>query len=306
MRQAGCHYICFTDEDPELQRDKIALPTSPCQWWLSRTGARPPGFCLWQPTWGCHSVLCLSGVGVLSGQLYATGGHDGPLVRKSVEVYDPGTNTWKQVADMNMCRRNAGNMMAPPSFPCGEVVGVFSLQTLALKEAEWRAPMAWGWACILSRECPFAGQGEHGTPKASQRAPSQRQKVPSLPVKHSDFHCPWMDSGPEELCAQAQWLCWVAKPRAVWTGPHNDTWSYLFFDDVWLKEPLAFPQKLISFLSVVSMKGFVIHYPKGPLSLFSCLYFLSLLPFSSPLLFLPVGMIFLRVFRFVPGGWYRY
>lgn len=53
--------------------------------------------------------LCLAGVGVLSGLLYATGGHDGPLVRKSVEVYDPGTNTWKQVADMNMCRRNAGN-----------------------------------------------------------------------------------------------------------------------------------------------------------------------------------------------------
>uniref|UniRef100_A0A6I8NSS9 Kelch-like protein 3 n=1 Tax=Ornithorhynchus anatinus TaxID=9258 RepID=A0A6I8NSS9_ORNAN len=53
-------------------------------------------------------VGVVEGVGVLSGQLYATGGHDGPLVRKSVEVYDPGTNTWKQVADMNMCRRNAG------------------------------------------------------------------------------------------------------------------------------------------------------------------------------------------------------
>ena len=89
-------------------------------------------------------MLCLSGVGVLSGQLYATGGPDGPLVRKSVEVYDPGTNTWKQVADMNMCRRNAGNVMAPSCFPCGDVVGVFSLQTLALKEAERRAPMAWG------------------------------------------------------------------------------------------------------------------------------------------------------------------
>lgn len=48
------------------------------------------------------------GVGVLSGQLYAAGGHDGPLVRKSVEVYDPPSNTWKQVCDMNMCRRNAG------------------------------------------------------------------------------------------------------------------------------------------------------------------------------------------------------
>lgn len=50
-----------------------------------------------------------SGVGVLKGLLYAVGGHDGPLVRKSCEVYDPATNTWRQVADMNMCRRNAGN-----------------------------------------------------------------------------------------------------------------------------------------------------------------------------------------------------
>lgn len=50
-----------------------------------------------------------SGVGVLKGLLYAVGGHDGPLVRKSCEVYDPATNSWRQVADMNMCRRNAGN-----------------------------------------------------------------------------------------------------------------------------------------------------------------------------------------------------
>lgn len=60
-----------------------------------------------------NAGLCLAGVGVLSGLLYATGGHDGPLVRKSVEVYDPGTNTWKQVADMNMCRRNAGKHNKP-------------------------------------------------------------------------------------------------------------------------------------------------------------------------------------------------
>uniref|UniRef100_A0A9J7ZDQ8 Kelch-like protein 3 n=1 Tax=Cyprinus carpio carpio TaxID=630221 RepID=A0A9J7ZDQ8_CYPCA len=53
-------------------------------------------------------VGVVSGVGVLSGQLYAAGGHDGPLVRKSVEVYDNATNTWRQVCDMNMCRRNAG------------------------------------------------------------------------------------------------------------------------------------------------------------------------------------------------------
>lgn len=69
-------------------------------------------------------MLCFSGVGVLSGQLYATGGHDGPLVRKSVEVYDPGTNTWKQVADMNMCRRNAGNVTALSIPPGGGVAGL--------------------------------------------------------------------------------------------------------------------------------------------------------------------------------------
>lgn len=49
-----------------------------------------------------------TGVGVLNNLLYAVGGHDGPLVRKSVEVFDPTASTWKQVADMNMCRRNAG------------------------------------------------------------------------------------------------------------------------------------------------------------------------------------------------------
>lgn len=52
--------------------------------------------------------LSFSGVGVLKGLLYAVGGHDGPLVRKSCEVYDPASNSWRQVADMNMCRRNAG------------------------------------------------------------------------------------------------------------------------------------------------------------------------------------------------------
>lgn len=59
----------------------------------------------------CVKHTCaVTGVGVLKGMLYAVGGHDGPLVRKSCEVYDPATNTWKQVADMNMCRRNAGNV----------------------------------------------------------------------------------------------------------------------------------------------------------------------------------------------------
>lgn len=49
-----------------------------------------------------------AGVGVLDGILYAVGGHDGPLVRKSVESYNPETQTWTSVSDMAMCRRNAG------------------------------------------------------------------------------------------------------------------------------------------------------------------------------------------------------
>lgn len=57
---------------------------------------------------GPHPICICSGVGVLGGQLYAAGGHDGPLVRKSVEVFDPQTNSWRLVCDMNMCRRNAG------------------------------------------------------------------------------------------------------------------------------------------------------------------------------------------------------
>lgn len=45
---------------------------------------------------------------MVDGLLYAVGGHDGPLVRKSVEVYNPDTNSWSQVNDMHLCRRNAG------------------------------------------------------------------------------------------------------------------------------------------------------------------------------------------------------
>lgn len=46
----------------------------------------------------------------MDGTLYAVGGHDGPLVRKSVEMYDPETNDWKQSGDMHLCRRNAGKI----------------------------------------------------------------------------------------------------------------------------------------------------------------------------------------------------
>ena len=45
---------------------------------------------------------------MLDGILYAVGGHDGPLVRKSVEAYDPESGNWSPVTDMALCRRNAG------------------------------------------------------------------------------------------------------------------------------------------------------------------------------------------------------
>lgn len=52
-----------------------------------------------------------AGVGVLDGILYAVGGHDGPLVRKSVEAFNPDTNQWSPVSDMALCRRNAGKYL---------------------------------------------------------------------------------------------------------------------------------------------------------------------------------------------------
>lgn len=119
-------------------------------------------------------MLCLSGVGVLSGQLYATGGHDGPLVRKSVEVYDPGTNTWKQVADMNMCRRNAGNAAAlclPRG--CGSFLRKHWLsgsQAGAELSHEQDVHLLVGSGLL---------EGELGTPKASHRVPTEVQRVPS-------------------------------------------------------------------------------------------------------------------------------
>lgn len=93
-----------------------------------------------------RSVLCLAGVGVLCGQLYATGGHDGPLVRKSVEVYDPGKNAWKQVADMNMCRRNAGNVRALPGLE------TLFLQRPVLKERQRERLQHLGLSLVPARE----------------------------------------------------------------------------------------------------------------------------------------------------------
>lgn len=47
---------------------------------------------------------------MVDGLLYAVGGHDGPLVKKSAEVYNPTTNIWSPISEMNMSRRNAGRI----------------------------------------------------------------------------------------------------------------------------------------------------------------------------------------------------
>lgn len=39
-----------------------------------------------------------AGVGVVDNVLYAIGGHDGPLVRKSCEKYNVETDSWSTIA----------------------------------------------------------------------------------------------------------------------------------------------------------------------------------------------------------------
>jgi len=50
-------------------------------------------------------------VGVLDGVLYAVGGHDGFNVHRSVEAYRPSTGVWTTIADMHLCRREAGKFV---------------------------------------------------------------------------------------------------------------------------------------------------------------------------------------------------
>ena len=40
----------------------------------------------------------------LNGKLYAAGGYDGNVFLKTVECYDPGTDTWTLMAPMNVKR----------------------------------------------------------------------------------------------------------------------------------------------------------------------------------------------------------
>ena len=47
-------------------------------------------------------------VAVLDGRLYAIGGRDNSTSFRSVEVYNPRTQKWSFVAEMNKSRANAG------------------------------------------------------------------------------------------------------------------------------------------------------------------------------------------------------
>lgn len=57
-----------------------------------------------------HMSMRRSGacVNVYDGRIYVVGGHDGPQVLKSVEVYDPLYNRWNHISELNVARRNAG------------------------------------------------------------------------------------------------------------------------------------------------------------------------------------------------------
>ena len=45
-----------------------------------------------------------SGVAALDNKIYVTGGRGGGQIMSSVDCYDPDTNTWSQVANMNIAR----------------------------------------------------------------------------------------------------------------------------------------------------------------------------------------------------------
>ena len=67
-----------------------------------------PGFDEWQPI--SSLIARRSGPAIVTKeqrQIYAIGGHDGRIVRKSVEIYDITRDRWHRVADMHIARRNA-------------------------------------------------------------------------------------------------------------------------------------------------------------------------------------------------------
>lgn len=54
-----------------------------------------------------HSQRCYVSVVELNGLIYALGGYDGKNRLKSAERYDPATNQWTLIANMNFLRSDA-------------------------------------------------------------------------------------------------------------------------------------------------------------------------------------------------------
>jgi len=55
-----------------------------------------------------HEYRSGVGVGVLGDVIYAVGGFDEFEALSSVEAYKPSTGNWTTIADMHLCRKNAG------------------------------------------------------------------------------------------------------------------------------------------------------------------------------------------------------
>lgn len=64
----------------------------------------PIGNC-WERCQPMSTARSRVGVAVVHGLLYAIGGYDGQSRLKTVEVYNPETDTWTKVASMNTQRR---------------------------------------------------------------------------------------------------------------------------------------------------------------------------------------------------------
>ena len=56
----------------------------------------------------CNLLYLGLRIAVLGSYLYAAGGFDDSLPLKSTEKYDPETNTWNLISDMNCCRGGVG------------------------------------------------------------------------------------------------------------------------------------------------------------------------------------------------------
>lgn len=62
----------------------------------------------WQPVAPLNTPRAWPSVAVYDNKIFVLGGFDGAHRLSSVEVYDPETDTWRFVQDMNICRAGCG------------------------------------------------------------------------------------------------------------------------------------------------------------------------------------------------------